>query len=134
MTDNPATTVRALCFNGWCPNSTGTPMALTEVPDRPDLVGEDDKTWACPNCGALFTVAKDGAVWPCRLVCPNHPDENATLATRVYMVEDVEDVDVVVCPQCGNESQNFIRTPVAVVVELATGKTRAKNMLTGEYV
>ena len=127
-------TVMASCINSWCRNSGPEPVELVEISDRPDWVGADGKTWSCPECGMLFTLDEDRTAWPSRLICPNHPDQNQDVTTRVYMVEQPEDIYTVTCPQCGNESQNFLRLPVTTVVHLKTGNVYLKNMLTGEVV
>ena len=62
-----------------------------------------------------------------RLVCSKHPGEGP-----FYLEELPDDDHIVRCPECGEEWQNFIKYPVAEVVDLGTGETFLKNVLTGE--
>ena len=64
-----------------------------------------------------------------RSVCSKHPGEG------LFYLEELPDNDAPVrCPECGEEWQNFIKYPEALVHDFSTGETFMKNVLTGERV
>ena len=64
-----------------------------------------------------------------RLVCSKHLDEGP------YYLGELPDNDRVVrCPECGEEWQNFIKYPEALIHDSSTGEIFLKNVLTGERV
>ena len=64
-----------------------------------------------------------------RLVCSKHPGEEP------YYLEELPGNDRIVrCPECGDEWQNFIKYPVALVHDKKTGELFSQNVLTGERV
>ena len=65
-----------------------------------------------------------------RLVCPDHKGKDE----KHYLEELDRDDSIVVCPDCGYNCQNFIKYPEVEVMNLATGETYMKNVLTGERV
>ena len=60
------------------------------------------------------------------LLCPRHG------ATTVRMKENPEDDTRVWCPECRYNCPNYLKYPVAEVVELGTGRVYLMNVLTGE--
>ena len=61
-----------------------------------------------------------------RLVCSNHPGQ------RVYLEPAGETDDNVRCPECGQTWPNYLKYPVAQVIDLTTGEIHCQNVLTGE--
>ena len=62
------------------------------------------------------------------LICPNlHGGEKTRL-------EEMADDYWVECPDCDFTSQNFLKYPVAAVIDRKTGLFTLKNVLTGEKV
>ena len=64
-----------------------------------------------------------------RLVCSRHPGE------KLHYLEELPDNDQMVrCPECGEEWQNFVKYPEALVHDFSTGEIFLQNVLTGERV
>ena len=64
-----------------------------------------------------------------RLVCSKHLGEGP-----FYLEKLPNDDGTVKCPECGEEWQNFIKYPEALVHDFSTGETFMRNVLTGERV
>ena len=62
------------------------------------------------------------------LICPNHGEE------RIRLEEDPQDDSIARCPNCRFACQNYIKYPVAQVMDTATGKPVMRNILTNEQV
>ena len=65
-----------------------------------------------------------------RLICPEHEGDDK----RHYLKEQDGDDSMVFCPDCGYNCQNFIKYPEVEVMDLTTGMTYMKNILSGERV
>ena len=69
-----------------------------------------------------------------RLICPNHPTEPPSARRYLYEMEDDDATVECLSDGCDYACQNFVKYPVAQVVEFSTGKIRLKNVMTGEYL
>ena len=65
-----------------------------------------------------------------RLICPEHQGAEK----KYYLQERDGDDSIAECMDCLYSCQNFIKYPEVEVMNLETGETYMKNVMTGETV